>query len=100
MAKPAVFALLESPKLISRKFWVIEKSWNFYTVGNDLFKSIISCLFTFLQDLDDKEFDDDEETEWQHYLRASIDCIMRVAEVFPDDVLQLVVSQLFVYNFS
>ena len=60
----------------------------------------ISCSFTFLQDLDDKEFDDDEETEWQHYLRASIDCIMRVAEVFPDDVLQLVVSQLFVYNFS
>ena len=57
-------------------------------------------MFTFLQDLDDKEFDDDEETEWQHYLRASIDCIMRVAEVFPDDVLQLVVSQLFVYNFS
>ena len=65
-----------------------------------MFEPIISCLFTFLQDLDDKEFDDDEETEWQHYLRASIDCIMRVAEVFPDDVLQLVVSQLFVYNFS
>ena len=100
MAKTAVFSLQESPQLISRKFWVKEKSWNFYTVGNDLFKSIISCLFTFLQDLDDKEFDDDEETEWQHYLRASIDCIMRVAEVFPDDVLQLVVSQLFVYNFS
>ena len=59
-----------------------------------------AVFFTFSQDLDDKEFDDDEETEWQHYLRASIDCIMRVAEVFPDDVLQLVVSQLFVYNFS
>ena len=28
----ADFALLESPKLISRKVWVIEKSWNFHTV--------------------------------------------------------------------
>ena len=28
----ADFALLESPKLISRKIWVIEKSWNFHTV--------------------------------------------------------------------
>ena len=32
MAKMAYFALLESPKLISRKFSVIEKSWNFHTV--------------------------------------------------------------------
>ena len=31
--KMADFALLESPKkLISRKIWVIEKSWNFHTV--------------------------------------------------------------------
>ena len=28
----ADFALLESPKLISRKIWVIEKLWNFHTV--------------------------------------------------------------------
>ena len=32
-AKRAVFALPESLKLISRKIWVIEKSWNFYTVA-------------------------------------------------------------------
>ena len=32
MIKPADFALLESQKLISRKIWVIEKSWNFHTV--------------------------------------------------------------------
>ena len=32
MAKMAVFELLESTKLISRKIWVIEKSWNFHTV--------------------------------------------------------------------
>ena len=30
--KMAYFALLESPKLISRKIWVTEKSWNFHTV--------------------------------------------------------------------
>ena len=30
--KMADFALLESPILISRKIWVIEKSWNFHTV--------------------------------------------------------------------
>ena len=28
----AHFALVESPKLISRKIWVMEKSWNFYIV--------------------------------------------------------------------
>ena len=31
MAKTPVFALLESSKLISRKIWVMEKSWNFHT---------------------------------------------------------------------
>ena len=36
MAKTAVFALLESPNLISRKFRVIEKSWNFHTVSKIL----------------------------------------------------------------
>ena len=29
--KMADFTLVESPKLISRKIWVIEKSWNFHT---------------------------------------------------------------------
>ena len=28
----ADFVLQESPNLISRKIWVVEKSWNFYTV--------------------------------------------------------------------
>ena len=32
MAKKAVFALLESSKLISHRFRVIQKSWNFHTV--------------------------------------------------------------------
>ena len=40
----ADFALLQiqSPKLISRKIWVIEKSWNFHTVGNRHF--MLRCL--------------------------------------------------------
>ena len=32
IAKMAVLGLLDSPKLISRKIWLIEKSWNFHTV--------------------------------------------------------------------
>ena len=32
MAKTSVLELLDSPKLISRKIWMIEKSWNFHTV--------------------------------------------------------------------
>ena len=39
----ADFALLKSPKLISRKIWVIEKSWNFHTVFTFF---VCSCLFT------------------------------------------------------
>ena len=33
MAKMTDIALLDSPKLISRKIWVTEKSWNFHTVN-------------------------------------------------------------------
>jgi len=36
MLKMAVFALLESQKSISRKIWVIKKSWNFHTVPSQL----------------------------------------------------------------
>ena len=36
--------------------------------------------------------DDDEETEWQHYLRASIETILRVSDVLPEEVLGIVVS--------
>ena len=36
--------------------------------------------------------DDDEETEWQHYLRASIETILRVSDVLPEEVLRIVVS--------
>ena len=32
MAKMAVLQILNSPKLVSRKTWVTEKSWNFHTV--------------------------------------------------------------------
>ena len=40
MWKKADFALLKSPKLISRKMWVIEKSSNFHTVCYELAKSV------------------------------------------------------------
>ena len=38
MAKMAVFELLDSPKLISRKIWVVEKPWNFHIM-------YVFCLF-------------------------------------------------------
>ena len=36
MVKTAVLQLLHSPKLISRKIWMTEKSWNFQNVQNHL----------------------------------------------------------------
>ena len=42
----ADFTLVESPNLISRQIWVIEKSWNFHTVNNPIIKVEI---FTFHQ---------------------------------------------------
>lgn len=38
-----------------------------------------------------KILDDDEETEWQHYLRASIETILRISDVLPEEVLRIVV---------
>ena len=46
MLKWLIFALLKSPKLISRKIWKIEKSWNFYTVHFKSQKGL--CRFTDL----------------------------------------------------
>ena len=40
---------LESPKLISRKIWVIEKSWNFHTVSGIvkvMFEVVISAVIS------------------------------------------------------
>ena len=58
------------------------------------------CVPDKLEELDDDDFDDDEETEWQHYLRASIECIMRVADVFPNDVLRIIVSYVLSFYLS
>ena len=50
----ADFALLESPKLISRKIWVIQKSWNFRTLNEKLLsfsmklRSWEHCIFVDL----------------------------------------------------
>ena len=44
MAKMAVFALLESTKLISHKISVIQKSWNFHTVLKDKTKYCVKTV--------------------------------------------------------
>ena len=46
----------------------------------------------YLEDIDDSHFDDDEKTEWQHYLLRSNETIMKVAELNPDDVLRIMVG--------
>ena len=65
VAKTAIFALSESSKLISRKIWVIQKSWNCYTVPYCIFKDISmkwffkECLFTwhFAEDFNPNVFE-------------------------------------------
>ena len=52
----ASVALLESPKLISRKIWMIEKSWNFHTVRlhNSIFRESTirnNCKFVAFKEL-------------------------------------------------
>ena len=50
--------------------------------------SLILCLSS-------NEFlDDDQETEWQHYLRASIETVLRISDVLPEDVLRIVVRKI------
>ena len=42
------FSLQKSPQLITRKIWVIEKSWNFHTVVGSLFwiwYNFICCMY-------------------------------------------------------
>ena len=56
------------------------KIWNF--------ANLIESLF----------LDDDEETEWQHYLRASIETILRVSDVLPEEVLRIVVRAVWLNN--
>ena len=53
-----------------------------------IFITIISLILF----LSSNEFlDDDQETEWQHYLRASIETVLRISDVLPEDVLRIVV---------
>jgi hypothetical protein len=35
-----------------------------------------------------------DETEWQHYLRACIEIVIKVSDLLPDDILQIVVSSV------
>ncbi|XP_021927529.1 exportin-6 isoform X3 [Zootermopsis nevadensis] len=43
-----------------------------------------------LDELDDELLDDDEQTEWQHYLRRCIEIIAKVAELAPVEMYELV----------
>ena len=45
MVKMAVFGAWKWPKLISRKFWLAEKSWNFHIV----YSQILGCPGLYLQ---------------------------------------------------
>ncbi|XP_011308703.1 exportin-6 [Fopius arisanus] len=42
-----------------------------------------------LKDLDTETLDDNDETEWQHFLRCSIECLARVADISPLPVFNL-----------
>ncbi|GFS20899.1 exportin-6-like [Elysia marginata] len=43
-----------------------------------------------LEELDDEVLDDDEETEWQHFLRQNLEIVAKVSELMTSDVFQLV----------
>ncbi|XP_013378925.1 exportin-6-like, partial [Lingula anatina] len=43
-----------------------------------------------LETLDDETLDDDSETEWQHFLRQSLENVAKVAEILPPDVFRIV----------
>ena len=48
MSGSKILELLESPELISRKIWVVGKSWNFYTVFHTLKVANFATLDTSL----------------------------------------------------
>ena len=68
------------------------------TIGKDdncfgiLFHYTYATITSLILCLSSNEFlDDDQETEWQHYLRASIETVLRISDVLPEDVLRIVV---------
>lgn len=42
-----------------------------------------------LEELDDEILDDDSETEWQHFLRQSLEVVAKVAEILTADIFRL-----------
>ncbi|XP_066594212.1 exportin-6 [Prorops nasuta] len=42
-----------------------------------------------LKDLDTENLDENEETEWQHFLRCNIECLAKIADIFPMPVFTL-----------
>lgn len=70
---------------------IVPKYRGFLQLVSEVLRQLqFRCVHAKLDDLEDDDLDDDEETEWQHYLRASIECVMKVADVFPNDVLRII----------
>ena len=62
------------------------------TIFRILFCYKLVTIIKLILFLSSNEFlDDDQETEWQHYLRASIETVLRISDVLPEDVLRIVV---------
>ncbi|XP_066292131.1 exportin-6-like isoform X2 [Branchiostoma lanceolatum] len=41
-----------------------------------------------LEELDDESLDDDEETEWQHFLRQCLEVVAKIAELLPEEAFR------------
>ncbi|XP_041363102.1 exportin-6-like isoform X2 [Gigantopelta aegis] len=46
-----------------------------------------------LEELDDEILTDDDETEWQHFLRNCLEVVAKVAELIPAEIFQLIWDQ-------
>ncbi|ELU04218.1 hypothetical protein CAPTEDRAFT_106002, partial [Capitella teleta] len=61
-------------------------------VGQILHKIQFSFNQSHLDELDDETYDDDNETEWQHFLRQCLETVAKVSDLLPSETFRLVVS--------
>ncbi|XP_076441128.1 exportin-6-like [Babylonia areolata] len=59
-------------------------------VTNILQKIMFRFNQSQLEELDDDTLDDDSETEWQHFLRQSLEVVAKVAELITAETFQLI----------
>lgn len=57
-----------------------------------------NCNIDELREIDDDTIDDDNETEWQSFLRQCVEFIGKVAQLFPSDIFQKVLPLLESYS--